>query len=284
LIAVNVTEPVIDVPGDSVLLAQILRTSADAEADDDNQFNADDGIFKATANLTAWSENRQRNIGVGTAVRVPIVLNNFTAGWRSVNAAIIDDNHPDFEIDVNDATAFQIKFETTGHENIRFSARQRSTATGPDFFALAYRVGSDGDFIPIPNSERSNRQSPANYIINSYAAFNWQDSQTFDKFVLPDEVENQTAVYLRVYMIESEIPVTGRSNGNTSINDIVIIGDEMDNLIFTFPPLPAINTTTAPALTLADISLPPGYEWDNDTTPVNTGHGQTFPATLTHHS
>ena len=49
----------------------------------------------------------------------------------------------------------------------------------------------------------------------------------------------------------------------------------------TFPSIPAINTAYSPSLTLASITLPPGYAWVNPSTPVDAGSGQSYPATYT---
>ncbi|MCL2577282.1 MAG: InlB B-repeat-containing protein [Defluviitaleaceae bacterium] len=220
--------------GTDILLMELVQTENTAIADN-NQFNATDGIFGSVSNLTAWSGNIQRSIGYLGTERTPIVFNNFEPGWRSVNPTA-DAGYLDHGITVDTATAFQIRFETTGHENIRFSARQRSTGSGPDFFALAYRIGSNGDFTSIPNTRTTNRQSPLAYRGNAYSDFNWTDSQTFDRFRLPAEIANEEVVYLRVYMRESTLAndALARVQGNTSINNIRIIGDELGAMIETF--------------------------------------------------
>ena len=211
-----------------VVLMELVEMENDVAAED-NQFIATGGFFREVSNLTAWSGNEQRNIGFRGTVRAPIVLNNFGAGWRSVNPSV-SAGHLDFGVTVDTATAFQIRFETTGHENIRFSARQRSTGSGPDFFALAYRVGSDGGFTSIANTTNSvSLQETTGFRTNSYEDLDWPGSQTFNEFRLPPEIENESVVYLRVYMRESAIASTNnaRTRGNTSINDIIIIGDEI---------------------------------------------------------
>jgi hypothetical protein len=130
---------------------------------------------------------------------------------------------------IGEATAFQIRFETTGYENIRFSAIQRSTQTGPDMFALAYRIGTGGEWVAITNSSTESRRTPANrasLITNSYTDFNLITSQMFNRFELPEAVDDQEVVYLRLYLLNAT--AEGRS-GNTSINDILIVGDEIDD-------------------------------------------------------
>ncbi|MCL2224369.1 MAG: CotH kinase family protein [Defluviitaleaceae bacterium] len=200
------------------VLAEITRTENNAAAEN-NRFNATGGVFRHSAFLTAWSGNTQRTIGFMGDNRAPMVLNNSAVadGWRSVG---------DTGVTVDTATAFQIRFETTGHENIRFSARQRSTGSGPDYFALAYRVGSTGDFTSIPNTRNAvSLRNTQGFRNNNYSDFNWPHSQTFDGFLLPAAVANQPAVYLRVYMRETALAANDRTNGNTSINNIVITGE-----------------------------------------------------------
>lgn len=219
------TEPV---EADVVLMA-LTRTASNAAFDQNRTFNADSGVFAASSNLTAWNNNTQIMIGYDGTERTPIVINNAAVtgnttdgnGWRSVSSAAIDAG-----ITVNTATAFQIRFETTGYENIRFSARQRSTGSGPQQFALAYSLnGPTGPFTPIANSTTGNVQSPSAFRDNAYTDFDFAAANTFTNFVLPATVADQAAVYLRVYLVNSTLE--DRANGNTSINDIVVIGDEM---------------------------------------------------------
>jgi hypothetical protein len=214
--------------GQDIVLTEIIRTENNAAAEN-NQFAATGGLYQNVSNLTAWSDGVQVPLGFTGSNRVPVVLNNLAEpnGWRSVNPNVAA-THIDHGISINEATAFQIKFETTGHENIRFSARQRSTGSGPDFFALAYRIGSTGDWIAIPGTRNTESlQNTSGFRTDTYADYNWQHSQTFDGVLLPVAVDNRAEVYLRVYMLESEIANTeaARRNGNTSINDILIIGD-----------------------------------------------------------
>jgi len=203
-------------------LMSLCRTQANAVPDSGRQFDADDGVFAGVSTLTAWNNNEQIVIGYQGSNRTPIVINNAAVnnnpaggnGWRSVGPAAIDAG-----ITVDTATAFQIKFETTGYENIRFSAAQKSTGSGPLSFALAYSVGSEtGPFTAIPDSGRDvTRVSNDTYaaLTPSYAAFE-----------LPAALEDQGEVYLRLYL--ADCALTDRANGNTSINDIEILGDVRD--------------------------------------------------------
>jgi len=208
-----------------------IRSESDVAEATGNQFNATGGIpvNLTSASLTAWSHGVQQAIGVtGSPIdpRAPIVFNNFgvsgnatATGWRSVNHLTAPDANA---ANIGDATAFQIRFATTGYENIRFSASQRSTGGGPDRFGLAYRVGPTGPWVDIDNTLTTNRQSSGDFNVDNYATYNRPDAVTFNNLLLPSAVNDQEEVYLRVYMLRSS--VTGNS-GNTSINDILITGD-----------------------------------------------------------
>jgi hypothetical protein len=182
----------------------LTRPTATA-AEPGNRFNADSGIYASESNLTAWDNNTQ--IVIGGTGRTPIVINNGSLAAASTNwqAASVSG--------VDNASAFEIKFRTTGHKDIRFSASQKSTGSGPDTFKLAYRIGPTGPFIPIDNST----VTPPRLSNDTYSAL----GKTYDGFLLPAALNDQDEVYIRVYF--DGITNLGR-NGNTSINDIVIKG------------------------------------------------------------
>jgi hypothetical protein len=196
----------------SVLVPKVLmsltQTTA-AAAGTDNRFNADSGVFANVSHLTAWNNNAQ--ITIGGTLRTPVVINNAAAGaWRSVGSAAADAG-----VTVDTATAFQVKYSTTGYESITFSASQKSTGSGPESFALAYSAGSPtGPYTVIPGSKINNFRVGD----DTYAAL----KQSYAEFPLPAEAEDKAEVYLRVYMVDSAL--ANRSNGNTSINDIKITG------------------------------------------------------------
>ena len=255
-----------------VVLMSLTRTAANALADPGNQFDADYGVFADESNLTAWNNNTQRVIGYQGSNRTPIVFNNAAAGaWQSVGTAAVDAG-----ITVDTASAFQIKFETTGYENIRFSARQKSTGSGPESFMLAYSIESPtGPYIVIPDSRNDNVRVGN----DTYAAL----QHSYVDFELPAELDNQTVVYLRVFMVDSAL--SNRSNGNTSINDIVIIGDATSPIdLLTDVELMTLTRTTA---TLAEagnqFSADSGVfadlsnltAWDNNTQITIGGTGRT---------
>jgi hypothetical protein len=202
-------------PSDDVVLMSLTRTAATA-AEPGNRFSADSGVFASGSYLTAWDNNTQITIG-GTG-RAPVVINN---------AALTTSPHGDWKsaghrgITADTATAFQIQFSTEGYENITFTAKQRSTGSGPNAFALAYSASPTGPYIPIAGSTTTNLQAPSAFRSDSYTDFDWPGAAVFTNFGLPLEVSNMGTVYLRVYF--NGLDTIGR-NGNTSINDIVIKG------------------------------------------------------------
>ena len=204
-------------PADVELMSLTRTTAADAESG--NMFSADSGVYAGVSDLTAWNNNEQITIG-GTG-RTPMVINNAAvnnnpaggSGWRSVGPSEIDEG-----ITADTATAFQIKFETTGYENIRFSASQKSTGSGPEHFALAYSIGDpEGPYTIIENSKRSVFRGGNNLYTDLV--------QSYIEFELPAELADRSEVYLRVYMVDSAL--SNRANGNTSINNLIIIGDRI---------------------------------------------------------
>jgi uncharacterized repeat protein (TIGR02543 family) len=189
------------------LLMSLTRQTATI-AEEGNRFYADSGVFANVSGLTAWDNNTQ--ITVGGTGRTPIVINNAALagqgepapnnGWKAASVFGVDN-----------ASAFQITFSTLGYDDIRFSASQKSTGSGPDTFKLAYRIGSSGAFIPINNSA----VTPPRVSNDSYDAL----VQTYANFTLPAAVNNQAVVELRIYF--DGLTNLGR-NGNTSVNNIWI--------------------------------------------------------------
>ena len=222
-----------------VVLMSLTRTAANAAADEGNQFNADSGVFADVSNLTAWNNNEQKVIGYQGSNRTPIVFNNAAAGaWQSVGPAAVDAG-----VTVDTASAFQIKFETTGYENIRLSASQKSTGSGPESFALAYSIGNPtGPYTAIADSQHKNSTASN----DTYAAL----QLSYVGFVLPAELADQTEVYLRVYMVESAL--SNRSNGNTSINDIEIVGTKKETSGTKLTNVELMSLTRTAANTAAD--------------------------------
>ena len=201
-------------PPTGLILASLTETSQTATAVNnstpaESHFVGNGGLFGSDFRLTAWDNNTQRLIGFAGTARTPIVYNNAslasTNPWRTAR-----------NIGILNAPAFQMSFKTTGYENIRFSASQKSTGSGPDEFILAYRIGDTGPFTEIQNST----MRPVRVTNDTYGALR----PTYTNFALPVEATDKETVQLRVIF-------NGPSNlargGNTSINDIIIYGDEI---------------------------------------------------------
>jgi hypothetical protein len=103
-----------------------------------------------------------------------------------------------------------IEFSSLNMQNMKFSAVMYSSGKGPGDFELLY---SDDNitFTKITNSEVSLSQNP---------------SKVYSEFSLPEEMENQPKVYLKI-RICSDLsvkgnPITGVKDGSTYINYISV--------------------------------------------------------------
>gem|GEM_PF-3488190 len=196
-----------------LLMSLTRENPGDTNAGVENRILADTGF---SGELTAWNNNEQVIIGIGTATnRTPIAINNnqtlATLGWYPVSVG-----------DIDTATAFQIKFSTTGYEDIRFSATQKSTGSGPDEFVLAYSL--DGiSFTEIADSRTGTGAIGAVPRVSNdtYTAL----QQTYYKFELPAVFDDQAEIFLRVCFDGKD---DLGANGNTSINDIRITSGDID--------------------------------------------------------
>jgi len=138
--------------------------------------------------------------------REPINVPNNAGGW-----------FPAGTIEANNSAGWVITMSTLNYANLIFSADQGSSGSGPRDFALAYRIGTEGSFIPIDSTTPI--LTDPNEIGN-----------TFDEFELPEAMDNQPVVQLRVYISSSVNRgggVLDPVNGNTSMNNIVIAGESI---------------------------------------------------------
>ncbi|MCL1845343.1 MAG: cellulase family glycosylhydrolase [Defluviitaleaceae bacterium] len=247
--------------GTDVLLMSLVRLpdppSNNIPADEgglagvNNRFNATGGYFQSISHLTGWHNNQQRAIGPNNATNemTPIGFRHQSTagigldGWRSHDPGA-SAGHVDLGVAMENASAWQIRFSTEGFENIRFNAQQKSTGGGPNRFALAYRIGSTGSWQIIPDSDVMPLRMSNNYshVFTGYpgpgvvSPEQVAQSHTFVDFQLPATVADQPVVYLRVFgyrfgIINTDVgnppdAVSHRTNGNTSINNIRIYGDE----------------------------------------------------------
>ncbi|MCL2225899.1 MAG: metallophosphoesterase [Defluviitaleaceae bacterium] len=183
-------------------------------------FPATSGVFQDRATLTAWDANTRVLIGtVGTTTRGPVVLNNgsrVTAAWYS--SAIVG---------YNNASGFQLTLPTTGFENLRFTASQKVSASfGPAPpgdrvpFLLAFSDNQGVHWTSIVDSEVGVLKRDD----NTFNSMLGDEVQTFNNFLLPERLDDQNEIWLRVIFAGPENFTGG---GNMSINLISIIGDEI---------------------------------------------------------
>ena len=71
---------------------------------------------------------------------------------------------------------------------------------------------------------------------------------------------------------------TDDANYNSATQDVIVTVNQAEGSFITIEPIP---TTYTPTLTLADLELPAGYEWENPATSLNAGDNQQFAATYT---
>jgi hypothetical protein len=209
------------------VLVSMVHTSVTATAEGTSaatsNFRATGGEFANQFRLTAWENNNQVRIGFDGTNRTPVVFNHGFSGlspWTSGSTTW----RPSRDVGVANAPAFQLQFPTTGYNNISFTARQKSTSSGPDAFFLAYRIGTTGTWTTIPGSE----VTPRRVGDDTYAALNHVTAETYVDFPLPSALNNLatgTDVFLRVVFNGAN----GLNSGNTSINNIEIRGSSLDN-------------------------------------------------------
>ena len=150
-----------------------------------------------------------RLIGRADADRPVINAPNDNQNWWNAAA----DGNP------NDLPGWIISgIDTTGFENITFSAYQSSTDAAPRDWRIAYRIGSTGDFTAI--GDVASLSLPRDVL-----------RPTFANIQLPAAVNNQQNVYLKIFVASNitldERPANLGNGGNTSINNIIIRGDEI---------------------------------------------------------
>ena len=176
----------------------------------------------------------------------------------------------------NKSAGWIITLNTSGYRNILFSAEQASSNNGPGEFKLAYRVGTSGDWTDFGGTEMVSVLSDDKYT-----------GLTFKNVTLPAGLENQPSVQLKVYIASDLVriggtgPLAAYNNGNTSINNISFIGEQIP-AIPTLGGTVTINGTakygqTLTANTSGLTSTPPiadlgllTYQWKSGETIVGT--------------
>ncbi|MBR3737209.1 MAG: hypothetical protein IKN26_00580, partial [Eubacterium sp.] len=117
-------------------------------------------------------------------------------------------------------SGFTFKLSTAGYNNIRFSMKGYTTNQGPRSISLEYSLnGKDWESVV---QYQDLRASGSLY-------------QVFNRYLLPTECDNQTALYIRIITDEDETYLREKlhynaSKGNLYINNVFFSGDENDEI------------------------------------------------------
>ncbi|MBI4649686.1 MAG: fibronectin type III domain-containing protein, partial [Bacteroidia bacterium] len=113
----------------------------------------------------------------------------------------------------NGTKYWQIEFVTTNYNTLKFSSKQRSSATGPRDFKAQYKVGAGGTWTDITGATSIT-------VADNYS------SGVLSEVALPTECDNQSSVYIRWIMTSNTSVDLGTvaSAGASNIDDIIIIG------------------------------------------------------------
>ncbi len=124
-----------------------------------------------------------------------------------------------------DLKYWQIKFSTTDYKNLYFTSKQRSNSSGPKYFNIQYKIGSNGTWTDM---------SADTVTISS--ASTWEQVITD---ALPTACNDVDLVYMR-WIMRDTMAVSGTkavsSSGTSSITDIKIWGESISGVSPTVPP------------------------------------------------
>jgi hypothetical protein len=118
---------------------------------------------------------------------------------------------------------WEIKFSAAGYENLKFSAKQKATASGPAQFNLEYKIGAAGSYSQIPSSD-----------VIAVGVGDDTDAAlqtTYNEFSLPSALNDKSEVYIKVTLrnkLTAGGSILNDGNGNTAINNIKIEGDTLN--------------------------------------------------------
>ncbi|MCL2225543.1 MAG: dockerin type I domain-containing protein [Defluviitaleaceae bacterium] len=167
------------------------------------------GLFRQHSNLTAWDNGSQVPIGRPGNTPVNFRHQSTVTGWK-----------PHSIHGVDNASAFQFRLRTAGHENIQFTAMMKATGSGPDYWELAYSTSPTGPFTLIPDVRSPRMQAPSAFRTDTFADFNWSGAMAFPNIELPASMADRDVIYLRV-VYDGRVVI---ANGNIAINNVVITG------------------------------------------------------------
>jgi len=211
--SVNVTvqEPS---PSDGTIFAAWNYTVEEAVAYAGN-WPANSGRAAGTNLEFFYADGTRATLGRNQQDRAAVNVPNNSAGWWQPG------DH-DGSLTLENSAGWVITLNTTGYENIAFSAYQSSSNNGPRDFRLAYRLGTSGTWTVFGGggTVTAMGDSPG-----------FDMGRTFDNVPLPATVNNQAVVQVRVWMASTASRGTGSltaTGGNTSLNNILFAGTAIE--------------------------------------------------------
>ena len=179
---------------------------------------ANSGALMAGAKIEfAYASGAKGNLG--HASRAAINVPNNAGGWFPGTQAAPD------AITAESSGGWIITLSTTGYEDIVFSADQSSSNNGPRDFKLAYRIGTTGTWTVFDGDGEVTVLGDSGDM-----------GQTFNNVALPTAVNDQALVQIKVWVATNARRSDGGTTspdsldpagGNTSINKVVFVGEEL---------------------------------------------------------
>jgi hypothetical protein len=117
--------------------------------------------------------------------------------------------------------AWMVEINSTGVGNLMVSSMQTAGGSdpGPRDFILQYRIGTDGEWLPITGSEIT-------------VANDWT-SGVLENIALPEDCNNQSILFLR-WVMTSNLDINGvilLETGKAKIDNIFVTGELIDDII-----------------------------------------------------
>jgi hypothetical protein len=195
-------------------------------------------VFASSGAGILWFSSARGNLGE-QSLDTPTVLRATTGAAgdstniNNINARPSDDTATPqrwfagdgSDLNHNTAAGWVIQLDTSDYTNIGFSATQYSNQHSPRDFALAYRNGISGAWIPIPLSDSKRLEMPHN-----------RGTHTYKDFLLPAEMGGREVTQLKIYVnsLDCVSPTGGNAGklwqvgggdlGNIGINEVSFRG------------------------------------------------------------
>jgi hypothetical protein len=116
-----------------------------------------------------------------------------------------------------DAKYWKAEFSTLGHGQLTLSCKQRSSNAGPRDFKIQYRIGHQGQWTDVENSDIT--------VDNSF------NTGIIDKLPLPEACNNKSVLFLRWVMRSNTSAGGGEiaTAGNSRIDEVLVQGIYSDD-------------------------------------------------------